>query len=96
LKKSRLYLGLGLQKRGVVFGIIAAIILTHPVSAQVLMGGGTHAQNFGSPANSGTANLRTDNVTLPDAHSTFSTSFATRQQPFRVNPSLKGPTMVVF
>jgi hypothetical protein len=94
LKKSRLYLGL--QKRGVVFGIIAAIISTHPVSARVLMGGGTYAQNFDSPANRGAANPQTAKVTLPDTHSTFSTSFAIRQQPFRVNPSLKGHTLVVF
>jgi hypothetical protein len=125
VKKSRLYWGF--QKRGVVLGIILAIISTHPVSAQVLMGGGTYAQIFDLPANSGAANPRTDNVTLPDTHSTFSTSFAprharlrprsvillcatndlsqrlpdfpclaTRQQPFRVNPSLKGHTIVVF
>jgi hypothetical protein len=94
VKKSRLYWGF--QKGGVVLGIIAAIISTHPVSAQVLMSGGTYAQIFDSPANSGTANPPTDNVTLPDTHSTFSTSFATRQQPFRVNPSLKGHTIVVF
>jgi len=37
LKKSRLHLGF--EKRGIVFGIIAAIISTHPVSAQLLMGG---------------------------------------------------------
>ena len=60
------------------------------------MGGGTYSQNFDSLAGSGTANPQTDNVTLPDTHSTFSTSFATRQQPFRVNPSLKGHTIVVF
>jgi hypothetical protein len=96
LKKSRLYLGLGLQKRGVVFGIIAAIFSTHPVSAQILMSGGTDSQNFDSLAGSGTANTRTDNVALPDTPSTFSTSFATRQQPFRVSPSLKGHTIVVF
>jgi hypothetical protein len=125
LKKSRLHLGF--EKRGIVFGIIAAIISTHPVSARVLMGGGTYAQNFDSPANRGAANPRTDRVTLPYTHSTFSTSFAprqaclrprsvillcatsdlsqrlpdfprlaTRQQPFRVNPSLKGHTIVVF
>jgi hypothetical protein len=94
VKKSRLYWGF--QKRGVVLGIILAIISTHPVSAQVLRGGGTYAQNFDLPANSGAANPRTDNVTLADTHSTFSTSFATWQQPFRVNPSLKGHTIVVF
>jgi hypothetical protein len=77
LKKSRLHLGF--EKKGIVFGIIAAIISTQPVSARVLMGGGTYAQNFDSPANRGAANPRTDKVTLPDTHSTFSTSFAPRQ-----------------
>jgi hypothetical protein len=78
LKKSRLYLGLGWQKRGVVFGIIAAIISTHPVSAQVLMSGGTHAQNS-TCRRTLAANARTDQVTLPDTHSTFSTFSAYRQ-----------------
>jgi hypothetical protein len=127
LKKSRLYLGLGWQKWGVVFGIIAAIISTHPVSARVLMGGGTQAQIFDLPANGGTASPQTDLVTLPDPHNTFSIfsaprharpqspsvillwgrgdlnqplpdfpSLATRQQPFRAGPSLKGYTTVVF
>jgi endonuclease/exonuclease/phosphatase family metal-dependent hydrolase len=63
VKKSRLYWGF--QKRGVVLGIIAAIISTHPVSAQVLMSGGTYSQNFDSLAGSGTGNAWTDNVTLP-------------------------------
>jgi hypothetical protein len=125
VKKSRLYWGF--QKRGVVLGIILAIISTPPVSAQVLMGGGTYAQNFDALANGGTANAWTDKVALPDTSSTLSTSFAscqagpqsrsvillcatndlshclpdfsclaTRQQPFRVNPSLKGHTIVVF
>jgi hypothetical protein len=79
LKKSRLYLGLGWQKREVVFGIIAAIISTQPVSARVLMGGETHAQNICLLANTGAANPRTDNVTLPDTNSTFSTFSAYRQ-----------------
>jgi hypothetical protein len=65
LKKSRLYLGLELQNRGVVFGIIAAIISTHPVSAQVLMSGGSNA--------------RADKVALPDTHNTLSTFSAPRQ-----------------
>jgi hypothetical protein len=109
---------------GVIFGIVLAIISTHPVSARVLMSGGTHAQNFDSPAGGGTANPRTDNVALPDINRTFSTSsaprqtfpqppsvilwsatiglshrlpdfprLATRQQTFRVNPSLKGHTI---
>jgi hypothetical protein len=84
LKKSRLYLGLGWQKRGVVFGIIAAIISTQPVSARVLMGGGTHAQNFDSLANSGTANPQTDHVTLSDPCGTVSTSLA--PSPARLRP----------
>jgi hypothetical protein len=79
LKKSRLYLGLELQIRGVVFGIIAAIVLTHPVSAQFLMSGGRCAQNFDPPANSGTANAWTDQVALPGTNSTFSTSSVFRQ-----------------
>jgi hypothetical protein len=77
VKKSRLYWGF--QKRGVVLGIILAIISTHPVSAQVLMGGGTYSQNFDLPANGGTANAWTDKVALPDTSSTFSTSFASCQ-----------------
>jgi endonuclease/exonuclease/phosphatase family metal-dependent hydrolase len=63
VKKALLFWGD--VKEGVVLGIILAIISTHPVSAQVLMGGGTYAQNFDSLANGGTANAWTDNVTLP-------------------------------
>jgi len=63
-----------LKQGGIVFGIIAAIILTHPVSAQFLMSGGTCAQKTGSPANGGTANARTDQVALPDTHRTFSSA----------------------
>jgi len=127
LNKSRLHLGFGLQKRGVVFGIVLAVFSTCLLSAQVLMRGGTYAQKFDTPANSGTANAWTDKVVLPGSRSTFSTSsalrparpqppsmillcatgglsqrlpdfpcLATRQQSFRVNPSLKGHTIVVF
>jgi hypothetical protein len=73
LKKSRLYLGF--EKGGIVFGIIAAIILTHPVSAQFLMSRGTYAQNFNSLADSATIGL---SHRLPDFP-----GLATRPQPFR-------------
>ncbi len=45
--------------------ITAAVFLTGPVSGQILMSGGTYAQNFDSLASSGTANGWTNNVTLP-------------------------------
>jgi hypothetical protein len=87
LEKSRLYLGLELQNRGGVFGIIAAITFTHAVPARFLMCGGTCAQNFAPPANHGTPSAWTDHVTLPDSKHTVSTSSAcrrTRPQPLSV------------
>jgi len=43
---------------------MAAIFFAGPADAQILMSGGTYAQNFDSLANSGTANSWTDNSTL--------------------------------
>jgi endonuclease/exonuclease/phosphatase family metal-dependent hydrolase len=62
VKKTRWFRGD--VKKGVVFGIILAIYSTQAVSAQVLMSGGTYAQNFDALSNTGTANTWTDNVTL--------------------------------
>jgi endonuclease/exonuclease/phosphatase family metal-dependent hydrolase len=54
----------GAVNEGAFFGIILAIISTQGVSAQVLMSGGTYAQNFDALSNTGTANTWADNVTL--------------------------------
>ena len=45
--------------------ITAAVFLAGPVSGQILMSGGTYAQNFDALASSGTANGWTNNLTLP-------------------------------
>ena len=45
--------------------ITAAVFLASPVSGQILMSGGTYAQNFDALASSGTANGWTNNLTLP-------------------------------
>ena len=45
--------------------ITAAVFLAGPVSGQILMSGGTYAQNFDALASSGTANGGTNNLTLP-------------------------------
>jgi hypothetical protein len=63
VNKARLFRGV--VKKGAVFGIILAIYSTPAVSAQVLMSGGTYAQNFDALSNTGTANTWADNVTLP-------------------------------